>query len=187
MTVKNSSSMGRRHDRGGEDSVVPGLHAVWLLVWESRCTHPPVRVTHPPWEGLGWEENCVPPRRAVSRVLLLGEERPSVPRGRRMSQREGGEAVFSACSGRKCLPAPSGHPLLRWSIFLVEKAIFTAAADTERVLGTQLLRKLPGQVLAPWAPNSSASLVCTLPPSTRPRLLKFLRSANFRPTMLLKK
>lgn len=129
--------------------------------------------------GLGGElcasqEGCVQgtaPRRGKTKCPQRQEDEPT---GRR------GSGIFCVLWARR-------HPLLRWSIFLVEKAIFTAAADTERVLGTQLLRKLPGQVLAPWAPNSSASLVCTLPPSTRPRLLKFLRSANFRPTMLLKK
>ena len=110
MIIKNSSSTKKKHDLSGEDSPwFLACKATWFLVWESRCTHLSVRVTHQPWGALGWEENCVPLRRAVSRVLFQGEESPSVPqtqgdeptgrRGKQYLLRALAESVFPPLQG----------------------------------------------------------------------------------------
>lgn len=152
MIVRIAAQQGKRHDRGVERTLRGFLACrqcgSW---WESRCAHPPVPVTHPPWEGLGWEENCASQEGCV-RVLLQGEERPSVPRGRRMSQRAGGEAVFPACSGRKCLPAPSRAPSFVLVHFPGGESHFHGCRQSG-VLGTQL-RKMPGGFWLPGRPTA---------------------------------
>lgn len=112
--------------------------------------------------GLGGElcasqEGCVQgtaPRRGKTKCPQRQEDEPTGRRGKRYFLRALAESVFPPLQGTLFCAGP----------FSWWRKPFSRLLQTERVLGTQLLRKMPGQVLAPWAPNSSASLVCTLPP-----------------------
>ena len=159
VIIKNSSSTKKKHDLSERTLHVCGSWSGRADAHILRCVWP----TCPGEPGPGGElcasqEGCV-------QGAVQGEERPSVP------QRQGDEPT-----GRRgkrhllCTLAGGVFPPLQDTLFCVgsfswwRKAIFMAGADTEWVLGTQLLRKMPGKVLAPWVPNSPASLVCTPPP-----------------------
>lgn len=160
--VKNSSSTER--DMIGWRGLSTGLQAVWLLVWESRCAHPPVPVTHPPWGGLGWGgELCLPgglcpgycPRRGKTKCPQRQEDEPTGRRGKR---------YFLRSSGRKVSSPPLQGTLFCAGPFSWWRKPFSRLLQTERVLGTQLLRKMPGQVLAPWAPQQLSKFGSAHPP-----------------------
>lgn len=187
MIIKNSSSTKKKHDLSGEDSPwFLACKAMWFLVWESRCTHLSVRVTHQPWGALGWEENCVPVRRAVSRVLFQGEESPSVP------QTQGDEPTGRRGKNIYCVlwQKVSSRPFRAPSFVLVH-----FLGGESHLQGC--CRHRGGaeyQTCEEDAWPGSGSLGAQQPSkfglhtsSTRPHLLKFLKSANYRPTMQLKK
>lgn len=187
MIIKNSSSTKKKHDLSGEDSPwFLACKAMWFLVWENRCTHPSVHVTHQSWGAPGWEENCVPPRKAVSRVLFQGEESPSVPQmqgaeptGRRRKQyllRALAESVFPPLQGTLfCVGSFSWRRKPSSGLLQTQRGCCVPTSEEDAWPGSD---SLGAQQPSKFGLHTS---------STRPHLLKFLTSANYRPTMQLKK
>ena len=173
MIIKNSSLTKKKHDLRERT-----LH-VRFLVRESRWAHPPVCVTHLPWGALGLEENCVSPRRAVSRVLFRERKDQVSRRSRGMSQRAGGG------KGVYCVLPPLQGTLFCVDSFSWRRKPFSWLLQTQRGCWVP---NFWGRCLAMlWLPGAQQPNNFGLHTSaTRPHLLKFLKSANYRPTMQLK-